>query len=430
MRNVRALSCLTALVTAAAVAGCAQQAPPRAAPGDVQLLRAEGVSRLEPAKDAPVADTVAGLRTFAEQFSAASAPEAENFVFSPTSIGYAFAMLRAGAGGETARQLDEVFGFRDPGVHEAFNALSRGIVTTDDTPPRAKPGATRAPGEQPKPPVVSIANGLFVQKNLRLGDVFLRTLAEQYGAGAQVVDFTADTAKETIDEWVREQTADRIDKLFDQLDPDTIAVLANAVYLKADWAMPFEDALTKDENFRLADGGTVSAPMMRMVKPGALNYARDDGWQAVELPYAGGELAMWVVVPTGDDLQPPRLSAELLAGLRDSERKTVDVVMPRWDFGTEVALLPELEKVGLTDLTDLRGIYGGAYVSDAIHRANITVDESGTEAAAVTGIAVAVSAGPGPDVTVRADRPFGFAIVHTPTGAPMFLGTVADPTAD
>lgn len=429
MKATRTVTVLATTAMLALPAGCGQSGPTRPAdpPG---TLAAKNISRLEADADAPVARVVAGMRYFAEEFAPATSETGENSVFSPVSLAYAFAMLRASADGATAGQLDELFGYPDPGVHTAFNVLSRDVVTTEEAPPTPAKGATRAPGAPPSPPVVSIANGLFVQAGLKLGPDFLRTLAEQYGAGAQAVDFTSGTAKEIIDAWVKKETAGRIDKLFDELDPSTSTVLANAVYLKADWQTPFDLRATKDEDFRRADGGTVRAPMMHFINPQVLNYVRQDGWQAVELPYAGGELAMWVLVPTSENAAPPALSAQTLGALTDAEPKLAELAMPKWDFGTEVELLPVLKGLGLTALGDLPGISRDAFVADAIHRANITVDEYGTEAAAVTGIATRVSAAPKPTVTIRADQPFAFAIMHKPTGAPVFLGTVADPTAN
>ena len=87
------------------------------------------------------------------------------------------------------------------------------------------------------PAVLSIANAMFVQRRETARDEFLRIMASQYGTGAQAVDFTSPTAIEVIGAWVREQTADRIRKLFDQLPPETKAVLANAVYFNGDWAL-------------------------------------------------------------------------------------------------------------------------------------------------------------------------------------------------
>jgi serine protease inhibitor len=103
--------------------------------------------------------------------------------------------------------------------------------------------------------------------------------------------------------------------------------------------------------------------------------------------------------------------------------------MPKWDFETSFDLLAAVRGLGVTDLTDFSGISPGLFLGQAVHRANITVDEEGTEAAAATGLMFPTSAGPQPDVTFRADRPFAFAIMHTPTRTPAFVGTVTDPTA-
>ena len=114
-------------------------------------------------------------------------------------------------------------------------------------------------------------------------------------------------------------------------------------------------------------------------------------------------------------------------------QQQVDVSIPRWDFATELDLDGLLRQLGLTVPfslgADFSGIAPGLYIDQAIHKANITVDEWGTEAAAVTGLVFPVSAGPTATARVRADRPFAFAVVHAPTGVPLFVGQVADPSA-
>jgi serpin B len=120
----------------------------------------------------------------------------------------------------------------------------------------------------------------------------------------------------------------------------------------------------------------------------------------------------------------------VLAAARAGARQTsVDLELPRWNFGTDVDLLPVLHGLGLTALGNLPGIGAGAFVSDAVHRATISVDEWGTEAAALTAVGIAVSGNGPPTAVVHADHPFAFAIVHRATGTPLFLGQVADPTA-
>ncbi|MDQ3974427.1 MAG: serpin family protein [Actinomycetota bacterium] len=431
---------LAAVVIMLVIGACAtSDVPPagsEALPEDrdgatAQQVVAEGVARETP-QDAPVDAAVQGMTRFGHDLYQVIPALERNTVLSPLSIAYAFAMARAGARGETAEQIDAVLHLPDAGLHAAVNTLDQQIVTADAPPPRPSPEATETADGPPEPPVVSIANGLFAQQGQPVEEAFLETLAAQYGVGVRTVDFTQpDAAKSTIDAWVRQQTAERIKQLFNSLDPNTKLVLANAVYLKADWATPFAENPTKDAPFTLADGTTVQAPTMHRLD--TMRYTTGDGWQAVELPYAGDELAMWVLVPTGDtplaDLLAPDTLAAVDAGLAEG---TVDLYLPRWDFATDLDLVPPLQQLGMqvpfTAQADFSGMIDGVWISQAIHRANITVDEWGTEAAAVTGLAFEVSGPPQPDVTIRADRPFAFVVRHTPTGAPLFLGHVTDPT--
>ncbi|MER6170213.1 serpin family protein [Streptosporangium sp. NPDC001681] len=216
---------------------------------------------------------------------------------------------------------------------------------------RAGPEGKRT---KPEPPVVAIAGGLFTQEGLSVQRGFLRTLAAQYGTGVRQVDFTRDAAQ-VIDAWAERETAGRIRKVFDDLAPQTLLVIANTVYLKAEWETPFTGPSERNAAFTRADGTAVRTDLIR--RTGSLPYASGEGWQAVEL----------------------------------------------------------------RDLTQ------------AVHHATVTVDEWGTEAAAVTALALGYTGPPEPvpevEVEVRADRPFAFAIIHRPTLTPLFIGQVTDPTA-
>jgi serpin B len=407
-------------LVAALAAGCGTSGPSVDRP-----LMAQNVAREAPQTGAPVDATVDGLTRFGYDLYRQVARPGDNVVLSPLCVGYAFALARAGAKGETAAQLDRVFGFPD-GVHDALNAMTRQIVTVDGPPgprPERKPGLTL-------PPTVSIANGLFVQRGFTVGEPFLRTLAAKHGAGVRPVDFGAgDSAKRAIDDWARVQTADRIKQVFQDLPADTRVVLANAVYLNADWTEPFHD--TGKEPFTRADGTTVPADMMS--RTGAFRYLVGRSWQAVEVPYAQSDLAMWVIVPTGRAAPDGLLSPDTLAAIATGLAPTpLSLVMPHWDFETRPPLVDALKAMGLTDPfstgADFSGIAPGLFIGDAVHAANITVDENGTEAAAVAAIAMPESAPLPPEIEVRADRPFAFALVHRPTRTPLFIGRVADPT--
>lgn len=403
------------------------------------LLTASGVTRERPAASpAELEPVVAGLSAFGHDLIGALGADAatKNVVVSPLSIAYAFGMVRAGARGDTAAQIDQVLGFPKQGLHPALNALTQQAVTVDGPPPRTAAGAKRSPDKPPAPPVVAVANGLFVQADFEVRSEFLRVLAAHYGAGVRTVDFTTDEAVAVINAWAAKQTADRIKKVFEELDPETALVLANAIYLKAEWLVPFQPWSSRSDTFRRADGSQVAVQWIRNDTLRG-EYAQGDGWQAVEVPYAGGELAMRVIVPAdvadlGGLLKPATLAA-VDAALRPG---TIDFTMPKFDFATEVPLLRSLKQLGMTvpfdpsqaDFTGI-GVRDNLYISQAVHKANLTVDEFGTEAAAVTAIGMRVTAMPLVDATIRADRPFAFAIVHKPTGAPLFIGQVTDPTA-
>lgn len=415
--------------TTATTPGAPSAEPPPAAPAAELAVHVE---RAVPA-DAPLKATTDGLVAFGYALHDRIAKPSENTVISPLSIGLAFGMARAGAKGETAAQIDEVLHF-PPRIHDALNALEQGIVSGEAPPPLPEPDATRDATEGPQPPVVTIANGLFAQEGVTVKRPFLEILARHYGAGVRVVDFEAGTAKAAIDAWVRERTADRIEKLFDEIPPDTRVVLANAIYLKADWEVPFVEEPVRAGPFTLTDGTVVDATMMRRLD--TMRYAEGDGWQAVEIPYAGDELAMLLLVPEGGrppaGLLAPSVLADVDAAMHEG---VVDLELPRWDFATDLDLKSLMMDLGMELPFDPAADFSGMteldlFIDQAIHRANITVDEWGTEAAAVTGIGFDVSGPPEPEAVIHADHPFAFVIRHTPTGTPLFIGQVADPTKD
>lgn len=387
------------------------------------------VTRRQPAADAPVGDVARALTSLGYQLETTAFPAGGNSVISPLSVGYAFAMARAGAGGATATQLDQVLGFPSTGLHDAFNAITRKLVTADAPP---KPDKAHRPGA-PRPSVVCVGEAVFPQQGLPVGDQFLHTLAAQYGAGVHPVDFGSGRAGDVIDQWVRQQTAGRVKHLFDSVPRDTRLVLANTVYLRADWArLIFAEDQVTPRPFSRPGGDTVQVPMMHGQDD--LRYAQDAGWQAVEVPFADGQLAMRVLLPAQNGPPAGMLAPATMAAVSDALRPTpVDLTLPRWNFGSDVDLVPALRALGLTlpfaSGADFSGISPGLYIDQAVHRANITVDEWGTEAAAVTGLSFA-TAGEAPAKTrMTVDRPFAFAVVHLATGVPLFMGQVTDPSA-
>jgi serpin B len=313
-------------------------------------------------------------------------------------------MVRAGTGGSTRAAIDQTFGFSD-GVDAAFNSVTGQIATGP------------LPGKKYS---VCISNGLFVQRGLPVGAPFLNTLASQYGAGVHPVDFGSGDAARVINEWARRQTAGKIKKAYDPPRHDDVLVLANTVYLHADWVHPFE--LTAGEPFHTPEG-TLDVPTMQLAAE--LPYASGDGWESVDLPYAGSDLVMRILLPAPGGDPAELLRSRVLA--TPAQPRRLELHLPKWTFSSAA----DLRKLGPPELfgaaPDLSGIIPGARITQARHQAYIAVDEKGTEAAAATTIAMATSGQIAPPLVVRADRPFAFAIVHKPTGIPLFVGRVTNP---
>lgn len=419
------------LAAAALMAACGSdddtaaqaQNDPEPTPSGVDVVKAD-LDRVNAPGDAPVDQLVAGLRTFAVKLAAAD-EGGGNLVTSPASIAVAFGMAEAGADTPTASAITQVFGFpAQPGVHEAMNALTTKFDAANH----------EGTAEGSEGVTVELANAIWGQSGLEFGQEFLDILATQYGAGVDTVDFAADpeAARQAINTWVSGVTRERIPELLQpgMVDPQTVVALVNAIYLKAAWQTPFLEDNTSDQPFELTPTSTVNVPTMH----DATLYSEATtgaGYTAVKLPYEGNELAMVVVVP-----DEPTPLADFEAGLTGErlaeivsvlEPAAIDLSLPRFEASSALDLAGPLTALGLpVPGGDLSGIAPGTQIGAAVHAANITVDEKGTEAAAATAI-MGLTSMPGEITTIRVDRPFLFLIQHEETGAPLFYGRITDP---
>jgi serpin B len=398
---------------------------------EVRLVRAE-MGRIESpdATEGQAAELVRGNNDFAFDMYRSESDDG-NLIFSPYSISLAFSMAYAGARGETEEQIADVLNYLpQEAQHPAFNLLEQRLSSLGDE---------EVAESSPEPFRLSIANAAWGQRGYRFERAYLETLAGHYGAGLRTLDFgQPEKASEEINAWVVDETEDRIEDLVspDVIDPSTRLVLANAIYFKASWLSRFETSNTQDGPFTLSDGSEVAVPMMRQTT--YLSYAEGDGYQAVRLPYKGEAVEMLVILPEEGRFEQiaDRLSAGFFGEVRRGlHQEYVELAMPRFDFETDLDLPKLLKAMGMTNpfdpgAADFSGMTGsrGLYISAALHKADITVDEKGTEAAAATAVVIAESAAPEP-TRVAADRPFIFAIVERETGAILFLGRVTDPSS-
>jgi serpin B len=377
-------------------------------------------------------ELVSGNSEFAFDLYQAIKGEEGNLFYSPYSISVALAMTYAGARNETEQQMADTMHFTLPQdqLHPSFNWLDLEL---------AKRGEG-AQGKDSEPFRLNIVNAIWGQKDYEFLDEFLDTLAENYDAGLRIVDFINETeeARVTINDWVEEQTEGRIEDLIPQgaVNALTRLVLTNAIYFNAAWAYPFEPTATQDGPFHLLDGGQVTVPMMTQSEQ--FGYAEGEGYVAVELPYDGRELSMVILLPDTDQFEAfeDNLDAQSVdAIISDMAYRQVNLTMPKFEFESELNLTGTLSDMGMpiafdAGAADLSGMTGARelFITDILHKAFVSVDEAGTEAAAATAVIVGLTAVLDP-VTVTLDSPFIFLIRDIETGAVLFVGRVMNPAA-
>lgn len=416
------------LTAAAAALTLGSLALTACSPSPPALLMADDVQRATVDASAH-ADGQAQLRSSARTLGAALLADggkdgSGNVISSPASLLIALAMLRAGASGDTAAEMDRVLGLPADNRDAAVNAVLASLETYDGDP------GTVDEENPPRKPVLHTANGLFVDKGEPTGPEFLATLARHYGTGVYPVTFSdAAVTEPAIDAWVSTNTGGRIKKAPAEYDPEDTFSLLNAVYFASAWSVPFDPAGTRDLPFMTADGQQVTVPTMQTIQD--LAYASGAGWQGVELPYAEG-FVMRLVLP---DKEATDVGADGLAGpaaaLAAATPSPVQLVLPRWDHKSAFDLRRVFSRLGLSDMLDTSSgfdaIQRGLRIKQAAQAANITVAEKGTVAAAVTQINADVTSGGMPGRVIRFDRPFLYEIVHVATGFPVFMGKVSDP---
>lgn len=351
-----------------------------------------------------------------------------NIFYSPHSIATALAMTWAGARGETAEQMARVLHFERPPaeIHADFKRL---IETQNEA-------GQKADYE------LSVANALWGQKGYGFLQEYLDLVENNYHAALREVDFDRATeeARKTINQWVEDQTREKIKDLLKPgaIERGTTLILTNAIYFKGQWLLQFKEERTKDEPFTLLDGKEIDVPMMYQTD--RFGYAEDDDVQVLELPYTGDDLSMVILLPKekgGIGEIEKMLTVEKLDGwLADLRKRNVVVAVPRFKMTREFSLGNVLKSMGMplafSGQADFSGMTGSRdlFISAVIHKAFVEVNEEGTEAAAATAVTMMRTAIPArPDPVFRADHPFIFMIRDVNSGAILFLGRVMNPQA-
>lgn len=366
------------------------------------------VAMTRPGGLVPAASTRFGFDLLAELVGEAPG---ENVFMSPLSVFLALAMTYNGAAGTTQAAVAEALRLGELN-RDLLNGGSAELIHALHS---------RAPELE-----LSIANSLWARQDVEFLEAFLDSNRSYFGAEVRSVPFDQATV-DAINRWVFLKTKGKIERIIDELDPNDVMVLLNAVYFKGAWEFPFDEEQTEEQAFHLAGGTEVQVPMMRQQR--RFQYLRGDDFQAVALPYKGG-VSMFVFLP---DRQS---SLEQLLGTLDAVRwaKWMDafqeaageIALPRFKLEFEAVLNGALSRMGMEEAFGAADFTAMSPANPAIrevrHKAVVEVNEAGTEAAAVTSVALNESG-----VGFVVDRPFFFAIRDDDTETLLFVGAVYEP---
>lgn len=398
--------------------GVVSDTPPDGA-GAVALSPSGDVERAQPDSDAPVEDLAAGFNNAGFDLLRTQ-PVEDNLVFSPVSVGHALLMARAAADEATGAAIDSSFSLPEGlAAHESWNTSEQ--IIADDA-------------DSEEELTVSIADRIWPRIGLNPEQEWIDLLASHHGATTEALDYVSDPegSREAINSWISDQTEGLIPEMLPEgfIKPDkTILVLADAIYFKAQWETVFGKYSNVEDVFTHLDGTTTNVEFMRELEL-ADRRGVGDGFVGAEIPYVGSDFSMLVIVPDDgmfEDVRQ-RLDQDLLNEI-DATFTTgpYELLIPKWQTTTQLDLIEWLTDQGAAP-GSYPSISPDAFLGEAVHGADIAVDEWGTVAAAATALGFEESGPPEPELTVKADHPFIYLIRHRTTGLVLFAGQVTDPT--
>ena len=382
-----------------------------------------------PVHDAAIAGALGDLGLQAlRQLSTSHGQANFNAAVSPLSLATALGLVHAGSSGETQRELAALLS-PAAGGGQGFSARLPSVL------------ARMTGGDQP---VFTMANRLWLRSDVapQVPATYLSTVRNRFAADAVSLALDqGDAARQAINAWTAQQTQQRITDLLPpgSITASTKAVVTNAIHFKSPWASPFDPGATRALAFQVP-GGAKAVPTMVDERP--VRHGTVDGLSVFELPFADKAYALMIAMPPGkhtmDGLEQDLAGLDMAAWSSQLKESVCQLQLPKFHLDAPViSLKGTLQAMGarraFTDQAELQPLLGKAAVGvgleDVFHRATVTIDEAGGEAAAATAATAQAKSFTPPAPRCAVDRPFIFAIVHKPTGTPLFVGKVVDPSA-
>lgn len=360
--------------------------------------------------------------------------EPGNLCLSPYSIWSALVLLQPGARERTKDELDSVLGGTALERAQDLRAVFEERAEFEPPPWMQGKDADDLFGFS-----LQVANQVWVANGYHVHAAYAGALGEAFGIEPLVLDFAGDPdgSAESINRWASDATRGKIPKIVSAggLSDLTRLLLANAVYFKAAWASEFYEGATQQRPFHLRNGEQVPVPTMQARRH--LSAAQHDGIRAFTLPYLRPELVMEVIVPPREHFESIDASltrAQIQQVLARSKPAYLDIRLPKFQFRSEFALARLLPRLGMKsainpDAADFSGVSAeaGLHVGEVLHKTFIDVNEKGTEAAAVTLVALAAAAIMPEPEQIFVDSPFYILIRDVPTNTWLFFARIEDP---
>lgn len=372
----------------------------------------------------PDSTYVNSIGTFSWKLFQESVKKDGNVLISPTSVYLALGMVLNGADTTTRTAM--------------LNALSAQNLTVDQINSASRDWMTLLmdTGDKTK---LSIVNSIWLRDGFDADQKFLQQNADYYSAAARTLDFAKPEAISTINEWVKNATNNKIDKIIDEIRPDVIMYLINAVHFKAEWQNQFEPLVTADGQFS-TPGGEKTVQYMHQLT--VMDYLNSEDGAGVLMPYSDGRFAFAAFLPAENKSRDAvnAMDAAAFAKLLASRQSlSVQLSLPKFETSFEASLVDALSNMAMGEAfdpaaADLSLMNSGRrkdlYIGDVKHKTYCRIDEAGTEAAAVTSVEIRETSMPESDIELDFNRPFIYGIIDTVTGLPLFLGIMDDPTAE
>ncbi len=346
----------------------------------------------------------------------------KNVFVSPSSVAIALAMTYNGASGNTKTAMAktlELQGLNLDEINQAHEDLKALLSQAD-------------PNVQ-----VSIANSIWARQDVSFNPSFVQRNQKFYDATVTALDFGAPATVQTMNNWVKENTRGKIDKIIDRINPNQALFLMNAVYFKGKWTNEFNQQQTEEKPFYLTDGSQKQQPFMQ--QQGRYSYYETEKFQAISLPYGNERVSLYVFLPKSksslSQFQQALTAENWQTWIDQFSKRSGSIQLPRFKMSYDTDLKQALSALGMSvafdsqqaDFSNLSN--SPLSISQVKHKTFVEVNEEGTEAAATTSVGIALTSAPMPVEPFKmiVDRPFFCAIRDNQSGEILFMGSIQNP---